>query len=496
MQCPVCGAKVPEGMEDCPDCGYPVKRYYDAAKRNSLEASGEDGSQRLDDQSPAKNHRSSGFRKKYDSQQSNDTQQSYDSLRSYDSQQTYDSRQENNSQQSNDSQRSYDSQKFNDSQQSYDSQQLYDSRQMDGYQQAGYQQQNGYSQQPGDQQGAYQPYPENSGNNPDGRVYNSTLSIVAFVFSFLMPIVAIILGIVDLAKKDRAKKHSLSIAAIIISAIFMILSLAVAIPLVIRIRNYANSASGTDDYYNGYNPSVTTSPFETFSQYDTYSFPAAGAESGESDAALPSEEAGDYKVAYQNVTVKADTIGIVTADAIVQIENTGSDNLYLSSTSFDFEGEDGKIVGSDSLVTASPEILAPGEKGCLFIPYGTELANGTNPSQTFTLVPNLEIRKAKNSIVRYDVSETSMSQDTYGTFNIVGRITNNTADKGNSVLATAVFYDKDDKPIAGTETYLSGLDAGQTLGFEMKYIALPDGITSDDIGRFEVYAILPQYQYD
>ena len=48
----------------------------------------------------------------------------------------------------------------------------------------------------------------------------------------------------------------------------------------------------------------------------------SGSRSGERriDAALPSEEAGDYKVAYQNDGEGGHDWKFVTADAIVQIE--------------------------------------------------------------------------------------------------------------------------------------------------------------------------------
>ena len=54
----------------------------------------------------------------------------------------------------------------------------------------------------------------------------SGLSIIAFIFSFLgcMSFVGLILGIIDIAKKDKVKqKHGLSIAAIIISVIWIII---------------------------------------------------------------------------------------------------------------------------------------------------------------------------------------------------------------------------------------------------------------------------------
>lgn len=65
---------------------------------------------------------------------------------------------------------------------------------------------------------------------------HSTLSIVAFVISLVSvlccgsgSIVALIIAIVDIAKKDEEYKHTLSIAAIIISAVAILLGIIAAI---------------------------------------------------------------------------------------------------------------------------------------------------------------------------------------------------------------------------------------------------------------------------
>lgn len=48
---------------------------------------------------------------------------------------------------------------------------------------------------------------------------NSVLGIWAFIASFVLPPVGLVLGIIDLARRDKTKKHGFSIAAIVISLI-------------------------------------------------------------------------------------------------------------------------------------------------------------------------------------------------------------------------------------------------------------------------------------
>lgn len=71
-----------------------------------------------------------------------------------------------------------------------------------------------------------QPEWQNNGENqPEGKKKNSKLSIFALIFSISMCLcpVGIILAIIDLCKKDKKTKHNLSIAALIISAIVLII---------------------------------------------------------------------------------------------------------------------------------------------------------------------------------------------------------------------------------------------------------------------------------
>lgn len=59
-----------------------------------------------------------------------------------------------------------------------------------------------------------------------------TLAILALIFSFLIPIVGLILGIIsliDIKKNQNLKGRGLAIASIIISVIYMIIILALLI---------------------------------------------------------------------------------------------------------------------------------------------------------------------------------------------------------------------------------------------------------------------------
>lgn len=202
-----------------------------------------------------------------------------------------------------------------------------------------------------------------------------------------------------------------------------------------------------------------------------------------------------YEIAYQNIKVENDTLGNTYAYTIVQVNNTGSDNLYLNAKSFDIEGADGSIVASESFISTVPDIIAPGETGYIYNSAPIELPKGSDPNAGYTLVPNLAIKKAQNSIVRYDISETSITQDSIGFVKIVGRVTNNTSEDESLTYVQAVLYNADGVPIGIAGTNITDLTAGSTQGFEITCMAMSSDITVDNIKNYTIYACKQQYQF-
>ena len=79
----------------------------------------------------------------------------------------------------------------------------------------------------------------------------------------------------------------------------------------------------------------------------------------------PVMEAG-YEITDTKVTTWTDSIGSAWIQTIVEITNTGSKNLYLSSGAYDLEDENGGLIASKTMVSEYPNVLAPGEKGYLY----------------------------------------------------------------------------------------------------------------------------------
>ena len=85
--------------------------------------------------------------------------------------------------------------------------------------------------------------PAQYGAPADAPVPGKTLGIVAFILSFFVQLVALILGIVALVQSRRAgHKNGWAVAAIIISIVLMILGIIIAIAVVVPLLTFSQDA--------------------------------------------------------------------------------------------------------------------------------------------------------------------------------------------------------------------------------------------------------------
>lgn len=221
----------------------------------------------------------------------------------------------------------------------------------------------------------------------------------------------------------------------------------------------------------------------------------------ESDSTLPenttTEDTVSYEITYQNYTLYTDMDNDVRDYVLVQIQNTGTKDLYLGNASFDFEDADGHLVAVDSgLISADPSIIAPGEYGYFYSNMGVLSGDDISENGEYVLIPNLTIEESKNEIIRYEISDTSISVGSFAPIDVIGRITNNTSEDASLVWVAVVFFDENDIPLGIAGTNVTDLAAGNSQSFEVSTIYLSDlDISVDDVARYEVYACKTQYQF-
>lgn len=223
--------------------------------------------------------------------------------------------------------------------------------------------------------------------------------------------------------------------------------------------------------------------------------------SGPSDsdkAEKPSKaESESWEVTYQNSVIYKNSLNDIDCYAIVEVENTGNVDLYLKDASFDFEDESGKLLATYStMISADPDIIAPGEKGYFYCNMATLKGDITEDTE-YVFNPSLKLEKSKNSIVRYDISDLSISKgDFLSPFSIIGRIENNTDEDAGLVWIVCILYRDDGTPIAACGTNVTDLEAGQKTSFDLSAVHLMNlNIDLSDIADYKVYACKTQYQF-
>lgn len=217
-----------------------------------------------------------------------------------------------------------------------------------------------------------------------------------------------------------------------------------------------------------------------------------------SKAGTPSNaESESWKITYQNSIIYRNSIGEIALYAIVEVENTGGVNLYLDDASFDFEDESGKLLATYStLISSDPEIIAPGEKGYFYCNMAP-LSGNIDENTEYVFNPSLKIEKSRNEIVRYNISDLSISEgDFMSPFNIIGRVENNTGEDDGLVWVACIAYRADGTPIAACGTNVTDLQAGQKASFNLKAVDLMSlDISLSDVADYKVYACKTQYQF-
>lgn len=199
-----------------------------------------------------------------------------------------------------------------------------------------------------------------------------------------------------------------------------------------------------------------------------------------------------YRITYQNCVLSEGISGQAGYNAIVEIENNGTENLYLKDATFDFEDRGGHLLETESFISADPEIIAPGEKGYF---YSSGLLEKVNQNTDYIFKPSLKVEKAKNNIIRYAISDTAKNQSPSGGITITGRVQNNTAKDDSMIWVAFVLYRADGTPIMAGGTNVLDVKSGETTSFSRSFSASDVGGDPSQVASFKVFAGKTQYQF-
>ena len=201
----------------------------------------------------------------------------------------------------------------------------------------------------------------------------------------------------------------------------------------------------------------------------------------------------DMKYEVGNATIDSwtDCINTNWVKIAVPVKNTGNTNIYVGDMSADIESSTGTLLKTVSMISAFPEYIKPGETAYYYdettVDFDTSNMKG---------VPHVAIEKPSNDVIRYDLSEISITADTYFGVKVMGRVENKTSKKGTLVYVAANLFDSNDKLICNCFTILENdLNAGDKVGFTCKPVAYTD-FTPTDVARYEIYSYPTQFNID
>lgn len=242
-------------------------------------------------------------------------------------------------------------------------------------------------------------------------------------------------------------------------------------------------------------PSDSASPSATDSDGETH---ATESEDGDSDtgdggstdnAGGDSDASGngkDHKTTYTGVRTYTSTDGMVLAQVIVEVENTGDSSLHLAGGKYSLKDEKGEDVKSGSLETAYPEVISPGEKGYFY--EEIKLEDMSQPPK-LELTSEYNVEETKDDRVTLKVTESELSDTEQGGILLKGRLDNSTSEEQSLVYITTVLYDEADNPTGAFFSILvNRIEPGGTATFESFSETLPEQLKADDVARYEVYA--------
>ena len=200
-----------------------------------------------------------------------------------------------------------------------------------------------------------------------------------------------------------------------------------------------------------------------------------------------------YEITYQNAETWVNSIGTVWVQVIVEVTNTGSVPLYLSSGAFDLEDQSGSLVKSVSMVSSYPDIIEPGEKGY----YYEETTLDVDEPIELVVLPRPDIRRARIENIRYAVTDLTLSETTFNDIKMMGRVENTHDEEQEMVYVVAILFDSNGVPIGRIlEIIMEHFQPGDKIGFEASSFSMPNRIKLGDIASHEVYAYPMQYQFN
>lgn len=191
----------------------------------------------------------------------------------------------------------------------------------------------------------------------------------------------------------------------------------------------------------------------------------------------------DYEGVDADMFAYRDYFGTPIVSMYLAIRNTNDYPITFKDLRMDYEDKNGRLLSTDKFVYCIPRAIKPGQIGYIYSYHhdisGVDLSNGFEPHPSGYAV------EATN-YYEVEVSDVSASAGNYLDVTVIGRGTNNTGKNLYNAEPSAVFFDKNNKPI-GFCYGLESFDKGQRKTFEIAGDLISDEFDASDVDHVEVY---------
>ncbi|MGE7601862.1 hypothetical protein ACQKL5_05065 [Peribacillus sp. NPDC097675] len=171
-----------------------------------------------------------------------------------------------------------------------------------------------------------------------------------------------------------------------------------------------------------------------------------------------------------------DSIDSVWVNYSAEVKNTGNAPASLRDIQINFEGEDGSVLGTASMITATPEVIMPGETA--YIGESTILESVKDPKLLNKAYSNIDFDTTdeepvylKTENVKVNALRGDFSDNPYS---VTGNAINDGDEKADDIRLASGLYDEEGNLLGVLNGSLDiGLNAGGKTGFELNYPELP-----------------------
>ncbi len=187
------------------------------------------------------------------------------------------------------------------------------------------------------------------------------------------------------------------------------------------------------------------------------------------------KQEASLEVTEETFAAWEDSIDSVWAHYSAVIKNTGNAPAALGDLQINFNGKDGSILGTAQMITATPDVIMPGETA--YVSESTIMEGASSPDEFQSADINLDFSKTSEEPMMLETSNVKLKEGNaeYGTpYIVTGTVSNPTNQKADDIRISAALYDESGK-------FLGVLDGGIEVslnpdgkaGFQLNYPELP-----------------------